>query len=100
MPPLKTLPTDINCPNCGEDLVFVMAGEGGAPFVSPTCFRAYWPSELSREARLGNAPTTADLRGDAALWSEVRRGRPDKPGKPEDVRAYARQRMLDRMRGL
>lgn len=98
MPPQQSITTDISCPNCGEDLVFVLTEPDGAPLVSPTCHRAYWPSELSREARLGNQPTEADLKGDAALWSEVRRGRPEKPGKPDDVRQYAMERILERIR--
>lgn len=94
----KTVTTELSCPNCGEDLLFVMTTPDGAPLVSPTCFRAYWPSELTTEARQGNPPNEADLKGDRALWVEARKGKPDKPGKPSDVQQYALERILERVR--
>lgn len=43
-----------NCPNCGEKLISLPREEisaDTAPFISPACARAWWPSELEPEAK-------------------------------------------------
>lgn len=105
--------TGITCPKCGEGLLLdpgTFNQDDGAPLVSPSCWTAWWPSQLTRNARLGDKPNLADLKGDSALWSELRRGRPEdhptpepgkppQPGVPEAIMEYALSRLLMRIGG-